>query len=175
MKLRLIVICFLSILITGIVFLVAVFLCNKGKIPTTLDEVSNIDLSLIYSYYAINIRGNLFAGLIAVGGFLMTGKTFILVTMKQNVFDDDSYKEVFRKMSKHDNSLSLYGPLIQLKNILYWSVVLTIIAAVAQLSIGLIPHWSASIFSVFISIFSIIMVIDGLNLIKKNLDYWIDN
>lgn len=105
----------------------------------------------------------------------MTGKTFILVTMKQNVFDDAEYIKNYKKLVKFDQSLKRYAPLIQLKDILYVSVYMTIVAAIVQLTIGLIPHWSMALFSLFVAILSIVLVIDSLNLIKRNLDYWLND
>ena len=149
------------------------FLCNKGVFPLTVSEWKSLDLGKIETYYSEHIRGNLFAGLIAVAGFLLTGKTFILVTMKQNVFDDPKYQEEVKKQSKLDENISLMKPLIELKDILYHGVLLTITAAVVQLTLGLVPHWSFSLLSLYIAIAGIVLVIDGLNLIKKNLDFWI--
>lgn len=93
MKSRYVYIGIASIVVTIFLFLISVILCNKGVIPKSQTQFLAVDLSPIYDFYSIHVRGNLFAGMIAVGGFLMTGKTFILVTMKQNVFDDPEYKK----------------------------------------------------------------------------------
>lgn len=162
-------------MVTCLMFALSFFYCTKWEVPNDFVELSKVNLTPIWDFYALNIRGNLFAGLISVGGFLMAGKTFILVTMKQNVFDDKSYRENFQKMVKLDPSLKVYGPLSELKNILYYSVLMTIISSVVQMTIGLIPHWSMAIISIFFATFSIILVIDSLNLIKRNLDFWIDS
>lgn len=174
MKARLLWQFFISILITVVFLLVTYFIIDDMSEPKYLFQAKVLKMDLLWDYYSKHIRGNMFAGLIAVGGFLMTGKTFILVTMKQNVFDDQKYIDHFKKISKHDNSLKRYAPLIQLKDVLYIAVYMTIIAALVQLTVGLIPHWSTAAFSIFFSIWSIVLVIDSLNLIKKNLDYWID-
>lgn len=175
MKVRVCKQIFVSLVLTLLLAIVTLYLCAKGNFPSSLEELKEVSLSPLFTYYEKHIRGNLFAGLIAVGGFLMTGKTFILVTMKQNVFDDEGYIKNFEKMRKHDSSLSQYGPLVQLKDALYYSVYMTIIAAVVQMTLGLIPHWSFSLFSIFTAILSIILVIDSLNLIKRNLDYWLSS
>ncbi|NOI13736.1 hypothetical protein [Vibrio hepatarius] len=174
MKSRYVYIGFASLVVTMLVFLISVILCNKGVIPKSLTQFLAIDLNPIYDFYSNHIRGNLFAGMIAVGGFLMTGKTFILVTMKQNVFDDPEYKNRVEVQSKLNPKIKLLQPLIELKDILYLSVMLTIISAIVQLTIGLIPHWSMSLISLYSAILSIAMVVDSLNLIKRNLDFWIN-
>ncbi|WP_394166619.1 hypothetical protein [Photobacterium piscicola] len=175
MRTRICKIILYSLVFIFLLTIVIVYLCANGNFPFSIDELRNVNLSPLFNYYEKHIRGNLFAGLISVGGFLMTGKTFILVTMKQNVFDDKIYIENYIKMRKHNPELSQYGPLVQLKDILYYSVYFTIISAIIQITIGLIPFWYFSLFSIFTAIFSIALVIDSLNLIKKNLDYWIKN
>ena len=163
-----------SIAITAIFLLVVYNVINNLSTPKYFVFEHVLKMNLLWEYYSTHIRGNLFAGLIAVGGFLMTGKTFILVTMKQNVFDDSKYIDRFNKLRKYDVSLKRYEPLVQLKDVLYVSVYMTVIAAIIQLTVGLIPHWSAALISVFFAIWSIVLVIDSLNLIKRNLDYWLN-
>ncbi|EGQ8391421.1 TPA: hypothetical protein ACMDPN_003464 [Vibrio cholerae] len=175
MKSRLYCQLIISLLLTVILLAVVIYIVDNNRFPSTLEELQAVNMSLLWDYYEKHIRGNLFAGLIAVGGFLMTGKTFILVTMKQNVFDDAEYIKNYKKLVKFDQSLKRYAPLIQLKDILYVSVYMTIIAAIVQLTIGLIPHWSMALFSLFVAILSIVLVIDSLNLIKRNLDYWLND
>ncbi|WP_217513135.1 hypothetical protein [Vibrio metschnikovii] len=175
MKSRLYCQLIISLLLTVILLVVVIYVVDNNRFPSTLEELQAVNMSRLWDYYEKHIRGNLFAGLIAVGGFLMTGKTFILVTMKQNVFDDAEYIKNYKKLVKFDQSLKRYAPLIQLKDILYVSVYMTIIAAIVQLTIGLIPHWSMALFSLFIAILSIVLVIDSLNLIKRNLDYWLND
>lgn len=174
MKTRLFCQAIISLLLTAMLLAVVVYVAGNNSFPSTFAELKAVKMSLLWDYYEKHIRGNLFAGLIAVGGFLMTGKTFILVTMKQNVFDDAEYVKNYEKLVKFDQSLKRYAPLIQLKDILYASVYMTIIAAIVQLTIGLIPHWSMALFSLFVAILSIVLVIDSLNLIKRNLDYWLN-
>ncbi|ENM5748259.1 hypothetical protein V9R52_004170, partial [Vibrio mimicus] len=133
MKSRLYCQLIISLLLTVILLAVVIYIVDNNRFPSTLEELQAVNMSLLWDYYEKHIRGNLFAGLIAVGGFLMTGKTFILVTMKQNVFDDAEYIKNYKKLVKFDQSLKRYAPLIQLKDILYVSVYMTIIAAIVQL------------------------------------------
>ncbi|PSW32486.1 hypothetical protein C9J21_11640 [Photobacterium phosphoreum] len=175
MKSRLLDQFLVSLLITAVLFIVIYIIIDEKSNPKYLVLNKTLDMNMVWEYYSTHIRGNLFAGLLAVGGFLMTGKTFILVTMKQSVFDDEKYILTFNKHVKFDNTLKRYAPLIQLKDILYVSVYMTIIASIIQLTIGLIPYWVASIIAVFFAIWSLVLVIDSLNLIKKNLDYWLND
>jgi hypothetical protein len=46
-------------------------------------------------FYGENIRGSLFTGFLTLGGFLLSLKTFIIVKMKENVYDDERYIDGF--------------------------------------------------------------------------------
>lgn len=173
----------ISLLLTALLSLVPIIIKdNIDLIPSLIyhkDIWSYFDsfkigpFNEVYDYYQKHLRGNIFAGLISVGGFLMAGKTFILITMKQNVFDSPEYIKRHEDLRVLDPDLKLYDQLIELKDILYLSVLVTILAAIVQFTIGLIPHWSFSFLAITVSIFSIILVIDGLNYIKINLDFWL--
>ncbi|EGR1279182.1 hypothetical protein D9A20_18815, partial [Vibrio cholerae] len=102
MKSRLYCQLIISLLLTVILLAVVIYIVDNNRFPSTLEEFQAVNMSLLWDYYEKHIRGNLFAGLIAVGGFLMTGKTFILVTMKQNVFDDAEYIKNYKKLVKFD-------------------------------------------------------------------------
>lgn len=176
MKLRIAFIAFITFVITVLIYIsVSLYRIDAIDYSNIFNQVTSLDMSFFFEFYKSNIRGNLFAGLLAIGGFLMSAKTFILITMKQNVFDDAEYVKRFSKLKKLKPSMERYGPLIQLKEILYFSVYSTILASVSQMSIGLIPHWIASMLAIASAIFSVILVIDSLNLIKKNLDFWISD
>ena len=49
----------------------------------------------IYDFYASNLRGSFFTGFLALGGFLMSAKTFIIVNMKKEVYDSAAIKQYY--------------------------------------------------------------------------------
>lgn len=130
------------------------------------------------SYYASNLRGHFFAGYISLGAFLLTLKTFIIIAMKSYVYDDKKYIERFEKHFKCKSSVSstsIYAPLKQLSNMLYYGIICSIIAAVAQVSIGLIDSIWAAILCVWLVAFSTLLLFNCLRLIKQNIDVWLDS
>jgi len=134
----------------------------------------NTDLDSIPHYYASNIRGSLFTGFLTAGSFLLSLKAFIVVKLKENIFDTDRYKERLKERRKLNPNLTLYGPVKRLSQLLFVSISSAIIAAVSQLSVGLIPQWEATFFCVFVSVVAVSMLVFTLLLIKNILNEWLD-
>jgi len=132
------------------------------------------DIPKFVKFYEENLRGNLFAGFLTVGGFLLSLKTFILIKLKENVYDRPQYKKRFEKLRKLDTSLQIYAPLRNLSDFLFWSVLATICAAIAQLSIGLIGIQWFVYAAIWISVFALCILIASLLLIKTSLNDWFD-
>lgn len=132
------------------------------------------DLNAIPDYYAKNVRGSLFTGFLTVGSFLLSLKTFIVIKLKENIFDSDSYKNKLSNLKKINPSLTLYGPLKRLSFLIFFSIASAIVASISQLTIGLIERWEATFFCVFVSVFALGMLISTLLLIKSTLDEWLD-
>ncbi|MCL6272246.1 hypothetical protein M3P05_20200, partial [Sansalvadorimonas sp. 2012CJ34-2] len=161
----------ISLLITAAIYVAAVFIsCD----PVLKKEIYCSSISKFGEFYAKNIRGHLFAGFLALGGFLLSLKTFIIVNMKENVYDNEQYRENWKKQRKHDNSLELYGPLKELSDLLYYAIIASFIAAILQMTLGLYKHWITALICSWSAIFSVILIIDSLKIIKRNLDSWFD-
>ena len=157
----------LIIVILGYIF--AVFsLCN----PLENKSIFCSEITTFSQYYEKNIRGHLFSGFLALGGFLLSLKTFIVINMKENVYDDESYQENWKKQLKLEPSLKLYAPLKELSDLLYYAILAAILSAVLQMSLGLYSHWIASIICVWSALYAVILLVSSLILIKQNLDTW---
>ncbi len=126
----------------------------------------------ITEYYSKNLRGNLFSGFLTLGGFLFSLKTFIIVKMKENVYDHCEYEKKLQKGKKLNPNMTHYGPLRRLSDMLFYSVLLSIITAALQLTIGLIPHWASALICISFSVTTIFLLIWSLILIKQNMDDW---
>ena len=159
----------LSVFLVIAAYVIAVFiLCDAWNTK----NLYCIEVSKFSRYYSDNIRGHLFAGFLALGGFLLSLKTFIVVTMKENVYDDEKYIENWKNQSKLDPDIKLYAPLRQLSNFLYYAILASIFSAILQMSLGLVEHWIASSISVWSAIYATLLLIWCLRLIKMNLDTW---
>jgi ABC-type multidrug transport system permease subunit len=120
------------------------------------------------------MRGSLFTGFLTVGSFLLSLKAFIVVKLKENIFDTDGYKNRLKERRRINQKLTLYGPVKRLSHLLFISISSSIAASVSQFSIGLIPDWKATFVCIFLAIFAISMLISTLLLIKGLLDEWLN-
>lgn len=130
------------------------------------------DPSELVRFYENNLRGNLFSGFLTVGGFLLSLKTFIIIKLKENVYDHEEYKKIYREQKDLDSSLELYGPLKNLSDFLFWSVLSTTVAAVTQLTVGLFGSYWFTLGSLWVSFFALSILIFSLILIKESLNDW---
>lgn len=131
------------------------------------------DWSGVPDFYSKNIRASFFTGFLTVGSFLLSLKTFIVVKLKENVFDSKQYKEQISEARKINNNLTLYGPIKRLSKLVFISICACISASLSQLTIGLINHWAASLFCILIASFAISMLIETLILIRGTIDNWL--
>lgn len=159
----------LTIILVIISYAVAIFiLCD----PINSKQIFCSKITLLTNFYGKNIRGHLFAGFLALGGFLLSLKTFIIVNMKENIYDNKEYQKNWKKQSKLDSKLKLYAPLKELSDLLFYSILASITSAILQMTLGFYPHWIASITCIWSSIYAITLLLSSLLLIKKNLNMW---
>ena len=144
-----------------------------GLIAIVLVYSLSNDLSQVADFYAKNIRASLFTGFLTVGSFLLSLKVFIVVKFKENIFDSAAYREKLQDRRKLNPDISHYGPVKRLSRLLFFSIISSIAASVAQLSVGLIPMWQATLFCVFAAVFAGSMLICTLWLIREILDEWL--
>lgn len=125
-------------------------------------------------FYGTNIRAALFTGFLTLGGFLLSLKTFIIIKMKESVYDDVRYLDQFEKKKKLNKNLRLYGPLQGLSNLLFWAVMSAIVTALLQFSVGLITHYVAVYACIFMAAFTATLLLIALLEIKNNLNSWFE-
>jgi hypothetical protein len=138
--------------------------------------ITCFDNSTIASFYQTNIRGHLFSGYLGLGGFLISLKAFIVVTMKTNVYDSEEFEEnwIARNMRNPKNQIDRFTTLKQLSDQLFSTIIWTLLCAASQMTLGLISHWSVAILCVWIAIVAIFMLLNSLLVIKENLDVWFE-
>ncbi len=169
MKCRALILLLLSLIVVCLGCVVAIYL--------TCDSINTKqffcpDIVKLVKYYGENIRGHLFAGFLALGGFLLSLKTFIVVTMKENVYDNEQYQENWRNKSKINPELKLYAPLKELSDLLFYAILASISTAILQMTLGLYSHWLAALICLGSAVYAVVLLIQSLILIKQNLDTW---
>jgi hypothetical protein len=133
-----------------------------------------LDPNKVVKFYQVNIRGSLFAGLLTLGGFLLSLKTFIIVKLKENVYDHDEYEKRFEKQSKLKSGLVFYAPLKNLSDFLFWTVASCIGAAITQLTFGLFNCYYTTLFALLTAFFALSVLVFSLHLIKQCLNDWFE-
>lgn len=152
-------------ILCSLVIAVLVLLCVYLLAPNIAD---------IPDYYSKNIRASLFTGLLTVGSFLLSLQAFIVVKLKENVFDSPIYRERVASRKKLDPRITLYGPVKRLSSMLFLSTASAILASVCQLTFGLIQDWHATFICIFAASFAISMLVAALLLIRSALRDWLD-
>ncbi|WP_180082964.1 hypothetical protein [Acinetobacter sp. YH12102] len=163
----------IALLLTIVTFLVTYFYYELHK-QITYENFSDINTKIIV-FYGQNLRGNLFTGFLALGGFIFSLKAFILVTMKQNVYDNDFYEKKWLDLNKGNECRKAYFlPLRQLNEALYLTVLLAIISSIINITIGLLPNIYVVYVCIFTSLWASIYLVQSLYLVKRNLDTWFE-
>lgn len=125
-------------------------------------------------FYGKEIRNNLFGAFLTLSAFLFSLKTFIIVKMKESVYDHPKYLERLNKKRKVNSELSQYGPLKRLSQMLYLVILLSFISSISQLVLGLSGNYGAVLFCLFLAICSCILFAFSLELMRQNFDSWFD-
>lgn len=140
---------------------------NPKGIFTALAEESKVLVKL----YDDKLRSDFFSGFLSVGAFLLSLKTFIVLTMKTSLYDTPEYKKTWEKSFKLDTNIGdSYRGLRELNDCLFNSILTSIIATLSQITIGLISGYIFVAISLFWCIASIIYMAYCLYLVKVNLD-----
>lgn len=112
---------------------------------------------------------------VSVGAFLLSLKTFIVLTMKKELFDTEAYKKVHEKMSSGGDVGGLYAPLKQLNDYIYWAILMSLLTAVLQVTLGFFPYLVPVVICISMAMASSVYLVWSLVLVKRNLDRIIDS
>lgn len=145
---------FLFILVTGFIWLVT--------------RATAFDL---YPFYADNLRASLFSGFLTIGGLLLSLKTFIIVKLKEDLFDHPEYRkryEANRNINKNKVGM-IYDPLYQLSDFLIVCVFGSIISATLQFTLGFINCSICPAICIASAFTSVVVVLTACWEVKLNL------
>lgn len=124
------------------------------------------------AYYSGGLRGSLFGGFLSVGGFLFSVKGFVLVKLKEGVFDTDEYRRIVERHRQLKPTVSHYGPLERLGKFLFAAVFLSFATAVLQFTVGLVEAGWALTVCLTAAGLSMCSLFGGLLAMKRFLDAW---
>ena len=125
--------------------------------------------------YESKLRSDFFSGFLAVGAFLLSLKTFIVMTMKTNVYDTKEYRALWEENSKRDAKITgpRYRGLQELNDCMFNSIFCTLSAAIAQVTIGIAGGPVFTFVSLLLCTTSICYLIYCLLLVKENLNSFV--
>lgn len=128
------------------------------------------------AYYGSNLRGPLFSGFLSLGGFLLSLKTFILVKMKEGVYDNARYRMRVRQARKAHpkRNIKIFGELEQLRILLFLAIVAALVTAVSQMTLGLVKQEVVVAICLALAGFTLALLVQALLQINANLGRWFE-
>lgn len=108
----------------------------------------------IVEYHA-EFRTALFLSSLTLGTFLFTMKTFIIQTIKKEIYDHKRHKDFARDLAKDSGCLpTYYGGLRNLSRLIFWSIVIALLNALFQISVGYVKNCYSAAFCLTTSFLS---------------------
>jgi hypothetical protein len=162
-----------SLLVVGVV----IFLHFKYGFSVTLEKDTTF-----FNYYESKVRGYLFSGFISVGSFLLSLHTFVIVNLKDKLFDSAAYKSNYvdfksREIKNFSSAMisvsDYYAPLNVLSVFLNISIWLSIVTAVMQFTLGFYDNTYSAIFCMYMALITVLFLLNCLVLIRCNIKVWL--
>lgn len=126
--------------------------------------LSHQDAQTLRDLYENELRRSLFVAFLTLGGFLLSLKTFIVVKMKELVYDSDSFVADLYKMRQLTPGIEHYASLRRFSGLLFWAIISCFVVSLAQYTLGLSsPSWapgaciSGGVFAVYLLILSLVL------------------
>lgn len=128
----------------------------------------------IYCFYSQKLQMPLFTGFLTLGGFLLSLKTFILIKLKEGLYDNQYYIELVKDKRAVNPNYSFYGPLTRLGNFLIFSVISALCTSFYQVSLGWIKCNMVALVGLGLALTTAIMVVLAWWYIRCNLNRWFE-
>lgn len=130
----------------------------------------------LHEIYEVKLQVPFFTGFLTLGSFLLTLKTFVIMKLKESLYDSECYQERVRKQRILKPDLAAYNPLNNLATFLIYAVIMAVLTAGAQITIGFLPFNIAAAICISLAITTLFLVLIAWWNIKKNLsdlfDIW---
>lgn len=130
-------------------------------------------LNHLVTYHA-EFRTAIFLSSLTLGTFLFTMKSFIVSTMKADVYDQEDYQELVRQRRKGGMDEEYYGPLKSFSKFITWSIVVAILNAFCQITLGYLNTPTAAAACFTSTVISWCLVGFVLHKVSSNLQTMID-
>lgn len=123
-------------------------------------------------FYRDNLRSDLFLAFVSAGAFLLSLKTFIVITMKKELFDTEGYREIYDKACQRAGGElgGVYKPLQELNSYIFFAILMSLMCSALQVSLGFVPNVVAVFVCLYFAVCASAYLILSLIYVKKNLD-----
>lgn len=128
----------------------------------------------LYDFYSKRMQTPLFTGFLTLGGFLLTLKTFVLIKLKEGLYDHKKYQEHHNKRKLLNSELTYYGPLSRLGNFLILSVLFALLTSFFQFTFGFINSNVIAAIALSLALTTSVIVLFAWWNIRRNLNYWFE-
>lgn len=119
------------------------------------------------------LRGSFFTGFLTLGGFLLSLKTFIVIKMKEGLYDHPNYRKNYaEKMALLQKPATIFAPLRNLTALLFAAIVSSLLTSLLQVTLGLSSKWWAVGICLAAIGVTLVFLAVALFQIKNNLDEW---
>jgi hypothetical protein len=150
-------------------FLAAVLL---GALAAVAVMHFNDDLKIVEAYER-SFRQAMFTGFLTLGGFLLSLKTFVLIKMKEGMFDSPSYVDNLKRLRSLNASLSHYGPLLRLSRLLFISIFFSVGTSALQITLGMWVRPISVALCCGSAVATLVLLFTSLFVIRANLNAWL--
>jgi len=128
----------------------------------------------LYDFYSRKMQTPLFTGFLTLGGFLLSLKTFILIKLKEGLYDQKQYQELVKEKQRLNPKYTHYGPLSRLSHFLVHSVLLALLTSFFQFSVGFINCNIVAAVGMSLAVTTITVVLLAWWNIRQNLNCWFE-
>lgn len=136
--------------------------------------MSNPPLPEIVQYYQ-DFKAAIFTSSLTLGTFLFTMKTFIVQTMKKEIYDNPEYqKDILARIREGMKDEKVYGQLKNFKRLIFWTIIIAFINALLQLTLGYFETVTVTVICFTMTGISWVLAIVALILVSVNLSRMID-
>ncbi|MFJ3356694.1 hypothetical protein [Serratia liquefaciens] len=98
-------------------------------------------LDCLISNYKAYMRGYVFSSFLGISSFLLSLLTFVVINLKEKMFDSEDYLAIYRKGEKLSEDAAvkksdLYKPLLNITYLLVLSITFCLLTCLLQFSLG---------------------------------------
>lgn len=143
--------------------------------PSTAQQLATPLGDKFFNFYAQNMRASLFSGFLTLGSFLFAANTFMVANLKKELYDHPDYKKRVYSRKEQQPSASFYGQLNRLSGLILRTIVLSLTAAILQLTLGtIVPHWIAALICLLVAFLAMAQLLFVVWQIRCNLKDWFE-